>query len=328
MKHIQVGSVLIPGQTILAPMAGFTDLPYRKICRRWGASYAVAEMAASKDNLQHTAKTSFRMNLEGESSPRGIQLIGSVPQELARAAQRTEKAGAEIVDLNCGCPAKKVCSVLCGSALLKNVDLVESLLKAIVEAVSVPVTLKFRTGWTASQINAVDLGKRAEDAGIKMLVLHGRTGDQGFKGEAEYDTIRLLKQAVSIPVVANGDIYSPKKALQVLDYTKADGVMIGRGALGNPWIFSQVNSLLSGTGQFILKRSQIEETIVEHIRSHHAFYGEALGLRTMRKHLSCYLKRFNADEGEIRKVLLAENTEEQVELTLKLLGKLDLSINL
>lgn len=328
MNDIQVGSVSIPGRTILAPMAGFTDLPYRKICRKWGAAYAVAEMAASKENLQHTAKTSFRMNLEGEAAPRGIQLIGSVPEELAKAAQRAEKAGADIVDLNCGCPARKVCSVACGSALLKNLDLVESLLKSIVESVSIPVTLKFRTGWSLSERNAVELGQRAQDAGVRMLVLHGRTGDQGFKGHAEYETIRQLKQAVSIPVIANGDIDAPQKALQVLEFTGADGVMIGRGALGNPWIFDQVNSLLLGTRQFILSRSQIEETIIEHINLHYAFYGQELGLRTIRKHLNWYLKRFNADEKDIREVLLAGNPDEQIELTLKLLGRLDLLINL
>ena len=328
MNNIQVGSVSIAGQTILAPMAGFTDLPYRKICRQWGAAYAVAEMAASKDNLQHTAKTSFRMNLDGEPSPRGIQLIGSVPEELARAAKRAENAGADIVDLNCGCPAKKVCSVACGSALLKNPDLVESLLQSIVNAVSVPVTLKYRIGWSTSDINAVDLGKRAEDAGVKMLVLHGRTGEQGFKGHAEYETIRRLKQAVSIPVIANGDIDAADKALEVLKATGADGVMIGRGALGNPWIFSQINSLLSGTRQFILSKTQIEETIIGHIRSHHAFYGEVLGLKTIRTHLNWYLKRFNADEKDIRKVLLAGNPDEQIDLTLLLLERLDLSINL
>lgn len=327
MKHIQVGDVDIPGQVFLAPMAGFSDLPYRNICRQWGASYAVAEMTASKENLQRTKKTSLRMTLNEESEPRGIQLIGSVPEELAEAAMRVQAAGAQLVDFNCGCPARKVCSVACGSALMKQPELVGEILQKMVSAVTVPVTLKIRTGWDSSSLNALEIGKLAEDTGVKMLVIHGRTREQGFKGEAEYETARQLKNAVSIPVIVNGDINSGKKALDVLQYTGADGVMIGRAALGNPWLFKEINSILSGIEPQLLKRSDIEDTIINHMKEHYAFYGEMLGIRTIRKHLNQYVKRFSLNSDELQKIYLAKNAGEQIERTRDLLGSSRFSVN-
>lgn len=268
---VQVGNVEIPGRVFLAPLAGFTDLPFRQICRKLGAAYAVAEMVASQKHLRESRKSQERFSLGSESYPRAIQLLGSDPVDLADTARYAVQCGAQIVDFNCGCPAKKVCSVECGSALLKDEALVEKLLKALTEAVDVPVTLKYRLGWDAEHINALNIAAIAQEAGIKMLVLHGRTREQGFKG----------------------DIDSVEKAEAVLAQTGADGIMIGRAAIGNPWIFSQINDKLSGRIPQAPSKSQLIETIGEHLQLHFSFYEKEKGLKTIRKHLSGYFKRLD-----------------------------------
>lgn len=290
---IQVGSVEIPGRIFLAPMAGATDLPYRQICRKAGASYAVAEMVASQAHLRASRKSQERFNLGREPAPRAIQLLGSNAADLADAARYAVKSGAQIVDFNCGCPAKKVCSVECGSALLKDEFLVAALLRELVGAVDVPVTLKYRLGWDAEHLNALRIAQIAQDAGVKMLVLHGRTRAQGFKGEVNYDLIAQVKKAVAIPVIANGDINSPQKAKYVLEKTGADGVMIGRAAMGNPWLFTQIKDLFEGLEPSVLKKTDVVDTILEHMQQHFLFYGQEKGLKTIRKHLSWYFKRLD-----------------------------------
>lgn len=292
-NSVQVGNVEIPGRVFLAPLAGFTDLPFRQICRKLGASYAVAEMVASQKQLRDSRKSRERFSLGNESYPRAIQLLGSDPDDLADTARYAVECGAQIVDFNCGCPAKKVCSVECGSALLKDERLVERLLTALTSAVDVPVTLKYRLGWDHEHINALNIATLAQAAGIKMLVLHGRTRQQGFKGEVDYQRIADVKESVDIPVIANGDIDSPEKAGSVLTATRADGIMIGRAAIGNPWIFSQINDKLSGRTPQALRKSQLIETIGEHLQLHFSFYEKEKGLKTIRKHLSSYFKRLD-----------------------------------
>lgn len=292
-ETIQVGTVEIPGRVFLAPMAGATDLPYRQICRKAGASYAVAEMVASQAHLRASRKSQERFNLGEEPAPRAIQLLGSDPADLADAARYAVKSGAQIVDFNCGCPAKKVCSVECGSALLKDERLVDTLLKTLVRSVEVPVTLKYRLGWDGKHINALRIAEIAQEAGIKMLVLHGRTRAQGFKGEVNYELIREVKRSVEIPVAANGDIDSPQKARDVLELTGADGIMIGRAAMGNPWIFTQVRDVLAGRAPSKIEKNEVLETVLEHMYAHFLFYGQEKGLKTIRKHLSWYFKRLD-----------------------------------
>lgn len=292
-SSIKVGDVEIPGNVFLAPLAGITDQPYRRICRKLGASYAVAEMVASQKHLRESRKSQERFNLGEEGAPRAIQLLGSDPADLAGAARYAVRSGAQIVDFNCGCPAKKVCSVECGSALLKDEDLVRRLLESLTASADVPVTLKYRIGWDAEHINALEIARIAQDAGVKMLVLHGRTREQGFKGAAEYSVIKAVKENSLIPVVANGDIDSAAKALEVLHYTGADGVMIGRAAIGNPWIFSQIADALKGKEPQPMTKSQVIETIGEHLDLHFAFYDQEKGLKTIRKHLCAYFKRLD-----------------------------------
>lgn len=319
MAAVQLGSETINGKVFLAPMAGVTDLPYRQLSRKHGVAYAVGEMAASKDDLKNTQKTQRRMNVRGETPLRVIQLLGADPQMLANAARRAVDAGAQVIDLNCGCPAKKVCSVACGSALLRTPDLVGRLLEAIINAVSVPVTLKFRLGWDADSINALEVGKMAEDLGVAMLVLHGRTREQGFRGHATYDVIRELKKVVHIPVIANGDIDSPQKAKRVLEETGADGVMIGRAAMGNPWLLGKIRESVEGIAYPDPTSEQIIDTVCEHINIHYDFYGFELGQRTIRKHLNLYLSRFGVAQESIYQSYQAQSPEAQIQIVRDLL---------
>ncbi|HYS12421.1 MAG TPA: tRNA dihydrouridine synthase DusB, partial [Burkholderiaceae bacterium] len=240
----RVGAFALPNRVFAAPMAGVTDRPFRRLCRRLGAGHLVSEMAASNPQLWASEKTMRRLNHDGEPGPVTVQLAGSDPQMLAQAARFNVERGAQIIDINMGCPAKKVCNVACGSALLKDEGLVESILATVVQAVDVPVTLKYRTGWDNNHRNALAVARRARDAGIAMLTLHGRTRACGFRGAAEYETIRAVKASVDIPVVANGDIDTPEKALGVLAFTGADAVMIGRAAQGRPWIFREIDLYL------------------------------------------------------------------------------------
>ena len=294
-------------------MAGVTDRPFRQLCKQLGAGYAVSEMAASNPRLWASEKTSRRTDHAGEMEPKAVQIAGADPQDLADCARFNVERGAQIIDINMGCPVKKVCNSWCGSALLQHEDLVERILHAVVGAVDVPVTLKFRTGWDRQNKNALRIARLAEEAGIRMLTLHGRTRADGYKGEAEYDTIRAVKAAVGIPVVANGDITTPEKAKFVLDYTGADAVMIGRAAQGRPWICREIDHYLR-TGAH-LPPPEVEEVralMNEHLPAHYAFYGEYVGVRTARKHIGWYVRSLPEGEAFRSQMNAIEDSEGQV----------------
>jgi tRNA-dihydrouridine synthase B len=294
-------------------MAGVTDRPFRQLCKRLGAGYAVSEMAASNPRLWASEKSSRRTDHEGEMEPKAVQIAGADPQDLADCAAFNVERGAQIIDINMGCPVKKVCNNWCGSALLQHEDLVQRILEAVVNAVDVPVTLKFRTGWDRQNKNALNIARMAEQAGIAMLTLHGRTRADGYKGEAEYDTIAAVKAAVSIPVVANGDITTPEKAKFVLDYTGADAVMIGRAAQGRPWICREIDHYLR-TGEHLPAPlvEEVRELMNEHLPSHYAFYGDYLGVRTARKHIGWYVQDLPGGEEFRQRMNLLESTVEQL----------------
>jgi tRNA-dihydrouridine synthase B len=288
---MRIGPYQLPNNVFVAPMAGVTDRPFRQLCKRLGAGYAVSEMAASNPRLWASQKTMRRLNHDGEIAPVAVQIAGSDPAMLAEAARFNVDKGAQIIDINMGCPAKKVCNVACGSALLKDEPLVAQIVQAVVSAVDVPVTLKYRTGWDRQHKNALAIAHIAEQSGIAMLTLHGRTRADLYTGQAEYDTIAAVKAAVKIPVVANGDIDSPCKAKAVLCHTGADAVMIGRAGQGRPWLYGQVAHYLA-TGELLAepKPSQIKPVLLEHLQDHYAFYGEHLGMRTARKHIIWYMQ--------------------------------------
>lgn len=279
-------------------MAGVTDRPFRQLCKQLGAGYAVSEMAASNPKLWQTEKSSRRIDHVGEAEPRAVQIAGADPTALADCARFNVERGAQIIDLNMGCPVKKVCNNWCGSALLQDERLVGRILDAVVSAVDVPVTLKFRTGWDRLNRNALTIAKMAELAGIAMLTLHGRTRADGYSGAAEYDTIAAVKATVSIPVVANGDIATPEKARFVLDYTGADAVMIGRAAQGRPWIFREIAHFLrTGTHLPAPLVAEVQSLMVAHLHAHYAFYGDYLGVRTARKHIGWYVRDLPGGEA-------------------------------
>lgn len=272
-------------------MAGVTDRPFRELCLRYGAGMAVSEMMSANPKLWKTSKSKQRMVHEGESGIRSVQIAGSDPQLMADAAQFSVENGAQIIDINMGCPAKKVNKKLAGSALLQYPTIIEEILKAVVNAVDVPVTLKTRTGWDTENKNCVQIAKLAEDCGIQALALHGRTKACMYKGEAEYDSIKAVKEAISIPVIANGDIDSPEKAKFVLEYTGADALMIGRPAQGRPWIFQEIHHYLeNGTTMDELPTQEVKAIMLGHVKALHEFYGEYLGPRIARKHVGWYLK--------------------------------------
>ena len=294
-------------------MAGVTDRPFRQLCKQLGAGYAVSEMAASNPRLWASEKTSRRIDHAGEMEPKAVQIAGADPKDLADCAKFNVERGAQIIDINMGCPVKKVCNSWCGSALLQHEDLVERILHAVVEAVDVPVTLKFRTGWDRQNKNALRIARLAEQAGIQMLTLHGRTRADGYKGDAEYDTIRAVKASVGIPVVANGDITTPEKAKFVLDYTGADAVMIGRAAQGRPWICREIDHFLR-TGEHMPAPlvEEVRELMHEHLPAHYAFYGEFIGVRTARKHIGWYVQDLPGGEEFRQRMNLLESTAEQL----------------
>lgn len=272
-------------------MAGVTDRPFRELCLRYGAGMAVSEMMSANPKLWKTSKSKQRMVHEGESGIRSVQIAGSDPQLMADAAQFSVENGAQIIDINMGCPAKKVNKKLAGSALLQYPNIIEEILKAVVNAVDVPVTLKTRTGWDTENKNCLQIAKLAEDCGIQALALHGRTKACMYKGEAEYDSIKAVKEAISIPVIANGDIDSPEKAKFVLEYTGADALMIGRPAQGRPWIFQEIHHYLeNGTTMDELPAEEVKTIMLGHVNALHEFYGEYLGPRIARKHVGWYLK--------------------------------------
>lgn len=288
---MQIGPYTFSNSLVLAPMAGVTDAPFRRLCRKLGAGRAVSEMLTSKSELWETAKSSCRMNFAGEDGVRSVQIAGADPAMMADAARYCADLGAQIIDVNMGCPAKKVCNVMAGSALLKDEALVGRILEAVVAAVAVPVTLKIRTGWGAACKNGLNIARIAEASGIQALAVHGRTREDGYRHAAEYETIRLVKQALRIPVFANGDIDGPEKALQVLRFTGADGLLIGRAAQGNPWIFREIDHFLR-TGRHCPKPSlaEMREVVLEHVANLHSFYGKETGVRIARKHIGWYLK--------------------------------------
>jgi len=305
---MRIGPYVLASNAVLAPMAGVTDRPFRILCRSLGAGLAASEMLTSDTRLWNTSKSRRRMDHDGEPEPRVVQLAGSEPAALAEAARLNVDLGAQIIDINMGCPAKKVCGKACGSALLKDEALVARLLEAVVSAVNVPVTLKIRTGWDAVSRNGVRIAQIAESSGIQALAVHGRTREDFYTGAAEYDTIRAIKSRVRIPIFANGDIDSAAKARFVLDFTGADGVMLGRASHGAPWIFRSVNSVLTTEKSIAaLSRAEVRAIILSHLESLYAFYGEDTGVRIARKHLGWYFASL-PDSANIRAGLMAAAT--------------------
>lgn len=286
---MQIGPYRLDNPVILAPMAGVTDRPFRILCKRLGAGLAVSEMLSSNPRVWNSRKSRQRMDHLGEPGIRSVQIAGADPELMAQAARVNVDNGAQIIDINMGCPAKKVNKKLAGSALMQDPSLVARILEAVVNAVDVPVTLKMRTGWAPEHRNAVMIAKLAEQAGIQALAVHGRTRACMYKGEAEYQTIAAVKQAVTIPVIANGDVTSPEKAKQVLEQTQADAIMIGRAAQGNPWLFGQINHYLE-TGERLNPppKQDVTQVMKEHLENLYRFYGEHLGVRIARKHVGWY----------------------------------------
>jgi tRNA-dihydrouridine synthase B len=313
---MKLGAFELPNNLFVAPMAGVTDRPFRMLCRRLGAGHAVSEMVTSQRALWTSLKTSRRADHAGEPGPIAVQIAGVDAQEMADAARYNIDRGAQIIDINMGCPAKKVCNVFAGSALMSNEPLALAIVEAVVAACAprgVPVTLKMRTGRSEHERNAVALARRAQDAGITLLVVHGRTRLQGFKGLAEYDTIAAVKAALSIPVVANGDIDSPEKARAVLDHTRADALMIGRAAQGRPWIFREVAHFLA-TGEHLAPPTVAEAArwLGEHLQDHHALYGEFTGVRSARKHIGWALRELPGGEAFRNEMNAIDDTRQQL----------------
>ena len=313
---MHIGPYQLSNKLILAPMAGVTDLPFRKLCRSLGAGMAVSEMVSSNSLLWGSDKTKRRASHEGETDPKSVQIMGTEPAMMAEAAKYNADTGAQIIDINMGCPAKKVCNVLAGSALLRDEKLVGEILSAVVEAVDTPVTLKIRTGWDHESRNAVNIARIAEDAGIQSLAIHGRTRADQYRGDAEYDTIADVKSRIAIPVIANGDIKTPEKAKFVLDYTKADAVMIGRAAQGRPWIFREIEHFLN-TGEHLPEPTitEIRDIMLGHLDNLYSFYGEFTGVRVARKHISWYSKGQSHGGAFRQAVCRVDTIDEQLRMT-------------
>jgi len=313
---MRTGMFTVSDRVVLAPMAGVTDRPFRQLCRRLGAGLTVSEMVTSDPKLRTTRKTLRRIDHTGEPAPRSVQIAGADPAQLADAARFNVARGADIIDINMGCPAKKVCNVAAGSALLSDEALVGRILERVVAAVEVPVTLKIRTGPCPDRRNAVQIARMAESAGVAAVTVHGRTRKCAFRGRAEYDSIRAVKRAVSIPVIANGDITSPQQARRVLSFTGADAVMIGRAAQGNPWLPGAVAAYLrSGTEVPPPDMQERGEVLLAHLRALHAFYGETAGVRVARKHLSWHCRAYPHGERFWRRVNRVEGAKQQLDLT-------------
>ncbi len=310
---MRIGPYELKNNLIVAPMAGVTDRPFRMLCKRMGAGMAVSEMVASNSLLYGSEKTKRRADHRGEADPISVQIVGADPKMLAEAAKYNVDHGAQIIDINMGCPAKKICNVMAGSALLQNEPLVGTLLAAVVEAVDAPVTLKIRTGWDKSNRNAVRIAKIAEDTGIQALAIHGRTRACAYTGDAEYDTIAAVKKSVDIPVIANGDITSPEKARHVLELTGADAVMIGRAAQGRPWLFREIEHFLE-TGEHLPapEVSEIHRVMLAHVMELYEFYGEHTGLRVARKHISWYTKGLAGSATFRHQMNRLESVDEQL----------------
>ena len=313
---MQIGPYRIQPRVVLAPMAGVTDKPFRQLCKRLGAGLAVSEMTTSDPRFWNTRKSLHRMDHEGEPDPVSVQIAGTVPAVMAEAARHNADQGAQIIDINMGCPAKKVCNAWAGSALMQDEALVARILSAVVAAVDVPVTLKIRTGWDARHRNAPTIARIAEDSGIAALAVHGRTRDQQYAGVAEYDTIAAIKAQLRIPVIANGDIDTPRKARQVLDRTGADAVMVGRAAQGRPWLLGEIAQFLAtGEERAPPPLDEVRDVLLGHLEALHAFYGEQAGVRIARKHLGWYAKD-RPENAAFRSVVnRAETAEAQLRLT-------------
>lgn len=313
---MKLGQFVLPNRFFVAPMAGVTDRPFRKLCRQLGAAYAVSEMVTSRPDLWATLKTSRRLNHEGEPGPIAVQIAGTEPAMMADAARYNIDRGAQIIDINMGCPAKKVCNTWAGSALMQDEPLALAIVEAVVAACAphgVPVTLKMRTGWCQAHKNAVRLALAAERAGVQMIVVHGRTREQGYGGLAEFDTVAAVKAAVRVPVVANGDIDSPHKARAVLAATGADAIMLGRAAQGRPWIFREIAHFMA-TGTLLAPPlvAEVRHLLREHLHDHYTLYGDYLGVRTARKHIGWYLKGLPGAEDFRRNLNLIEDCQRQV----------------
>jgi tRNA-dihydrouridine synthase B len=310
---LRIGPYILPSNIVLAPMAGLTDRPFRMLCRKFGAGLAASEMLTADVRLWDTPKSRRRMDFAGEASPRVVQIAGFDPAMMAEAARRNVDAGAQIIDINMGCPAKKVCNRLAGSALLQDEALVARILKAVVKAVSAPVTLKTRTGWDRGNRNGVRIARIAEDCGIQALAIHGRTRADMYQGIAEHETVRTIKEMIGIPVIANGDIDSPIRAREILAATGCDGIMIGRAAQGRPWIFDEVNFFLQ-TGELReeLALENVRDIMRAHLEDLYDFYGDATGVRVARKHLGWYLRQSPGHAALRNRLLRIETPREQL----------------
>ena len=321
MTPLRIGPYELPSPFVLAPMAGITDAPFRRLCRRFGAGMTTSEMTTADTSLWQTPKSSRRLDLDLDAEPIAVQIAGSDPQQLAAAARACVDRGAQIIDINMGCPAKKVLKRLAGSALLRDEKLVAAILTRVVSAVDVPVTLKIRTGWDPQHRNAVEIAHIAEDSGVQSLAIHGRTRACRYKGEAEFDTIRDVKNAVNIPVIANGDITTPEKSLEVLRLTNADGLMIGRGAQGRPWIFHDLKQLLNPAAKkWPLEKNVLRDIMLDHLNDLHRFYGEITGVRVARKHLTWYCNSLENSDEFRHQVVRVGSAAEQIRLTQAFFG--------
>jgi tRNA-dihydrouridine synthase B len=317
MTALHIGHIALANRLFVAPMAGVTDRPFRQLCKRLGAAYAVSEMVTSRKDLWNSLKTSRRANHDGEVAPISVQIAGTEATMMAEAAAYNIDRGAQIIDINMGCPAKKVCNKWAGSALMQDEPLALQIIEAVVAACmphNVPVTLKMRTGWCDAERNALRLARAAEEAGVAMVTVHGRTREQGYKGFAEYDTVAAVKAALRIPVVANGDIDSPEKARDVLAYTKADALMIGRAAQGRPWIFREINHFLA-TGEHLPAPEvvQAKAWLIEHLHDHYSLYGEHTGVRTARKHIGWAVRGLPGGEVFRNEMNLLDSSSAQLQ---------------
>ncbi len=317
-RTVKIGPYELPSNVLLAPMAGVTDRPFRILCRQFGAGLAASEMLSADVRLWDTPKSRRRMDHTGEPSPRVVQIAGFDPSMMAEAARRNVDAGAQIIDINMGCPAKKVCNRLAGSALMQDEDLVARILHSVVRAVDVPVTLKTRTGWDRDHKNGIRIARIAEDNGIQALAIHGRTRTDQYQGNAEHETVAAIKAAIKIPVFANGDIDSPQRARQILESTGCDGIMIGRAAQGRPWIFDEVNFFLAkGESRATLALENVRDIMRAHLEDLYAFYGDETGVRVARKHLSWYFRQHPGQEALRNRLVLIETPREQLSTLLE-----------
>jgi tRNA-dihydrouridine synthase B len=317
-RAVKIGPYILPSNVALAPMAGVTDRPFRILCRRFGAGLAASEMLSADVRLWDTPKSRRRMDHTGEPSPRVVQIAGFDPSMMADAARRNVDAGAQIIDINMGCPAKKVCNRFAGSALMQDEALVARILHSVVRAVDVPVTLKTRTGWNRDNKNGVRIAMIAEDNGIQALAIHGRTRTDLYQGNAEHETAAAIKAAIKIPVFANGDVNTPKHALEILQATGCDGIMIGRAAQGRPWIFDEVNFFLeSGQSRASLALEKVRDIMRAHLEDLYAFYGDETGVRVARKHLSWYFRQHPGQDALRNRLVQIETPQEQLSTLLE-----------